>query len=154
MNAMVKTAYMYGVQAALREYGLEDGLSKTAGDVSPVAVGIASGLLPFGPLVAPVVSAMTAPQDRALSRAGHVLAGSLGGGLGGVFLGGLGGAGLGELIDMARDEEEGLFADHKYRNMLTGGGAILGGMLGQGLGAGLGQSMSQNRDFDYQKVRD
>jgi len=146
MNAMVKTAYMYGVQAALREYGLEDGLSKTAGDLSPTQIGLASSLLPFGGVVAPVMSAMSAPQGRTLSRAGHVYAGGLGGGLGGFFLGGLGGYGLGELIDMARDEEEGLFADHKYRDILTGGGALLGTMLGQALGAGLGQRMSQERD--------
>jgi hypothetical protein len=154
MRNLIKEAHDAGIRKALNDFGLSGGIDKTAGDVSPVAIGLASGLLPFGPVVAPVVSAMAAPQDRALSRAGSVLAGGLGGGLGGLFLGGLGGAGLGELIDMARDEEEGPFADHKYRNMLTGGGAVLGTLLGQGLGAGLGQSMSQHRDYDYQMVRD
>jgi hypothetical protein len=154
MNDFIKQAYDAGVRQALNDFGLSGGINKTAGDLSPVTVGLASSVLPMGPFIAPVVSSIAAPQDRALSRFGHTLAGGLGGGLGGAFLGSLGGYGVGDLIDMARGEDDGLFADHKYRNMLLPAGALLGGLVGQGVGAGYGQRFSQDRDFDYQRVRD
>jgi hypothetical protein len=148
MNNFLKQAHALGARAALADFGLSQGVQKTAEDMSPLQVGIATGLLPGGTITGPALAAIVSPQDRTLSRLGSTLGGSLAGLVGGGVLGSGAGVGLNALYNIARGED---WDENSTKPMLYGG--LIGSQLGSALGAGMGQRFSQDRDFDYQVVR-
>jgi hypothetical protein len=154
MSNLIKEAHDAGIRQAMNDFSLSGRMSKEAEDLSPITIALATGLLPYGAAISPVVSAIAAPQDRALSRAGHVFAGGLGGAVGGGTVGTLAGYQIGKIIDKLREEDSGIFADHKYRDLLRPAGAILGAVGGSALGAGYGQSLSQSNDPGSRRSRD
>jgi hypothetical protein len=104
------------------------------------------GTFPGTQLTAPIHAAFGSPFGRGPSRFAHILGGEVVGGTLGAALGGGAGYGLGRLIDMARGEDSGLFADNMGQKLLGGAGLIIGGLGGSGLGAMYGHRRSMEGD--------
>jgi len=138
MNDFIKQAYDSGKLQAVMDF-------IAPRELSPEAVGFLAAFP--GTNLTPVINNVIAsPPGRGLSRAAHLLGGEVGGLALGAALGGGAGYGLGRLIDMARGEDSGLFADNMGQKLLGGAGLVIGGLGGSGLGAMYGQRRSMEGD--------